>query len=172
MATIIKKMKKGRPYYYAVKSGRVNGKPRVIWQTYLGTVDAIVKRAEQTTPPKPATAVLSEAGGVGALLHIAQRLGLVELIDEVVPKRNQGPSVGQYMLLAALNRALAPCSKVGIGPWYEDTIIRRLWGFRKSSFSSQRFFARVQIHAIFHEFDHAGAKRNGSEGVSGRSLRH
>jgi transposase len=44
------------------------------------------------------------------------------------------------MLLAALNRALAPRSKVEIGPWYEGTVLRRLWGFDKKVFSSARFW--------------------------------
>ena len=46
MATIIKKTKKGRFYYYAVQCKRVNGKPRIVWQKYLGTLDAILRRAK------------------------------------------------------------------------------------------------------------------------------
>lgn len=140
MATIIKKVKKGRPYYYAVESARVGGKPRIVWQKYLGTVDAIVKRAADARPAEPSEAVIFELGGVAALLGIAQRLRLTELVDEVVPKRDQGPSVGEYMVLAALNRALCPCSKMAIGDWYEGTVLRRLWGHPKSAFSSQRFW--------------------------------
>ena len=68
MACIIKKKKKGRWYYYAAESARVNGKPRIVWQKYLGTVDAIVKRAEQAAPPKPKETVIFEAGGVAGLL--------------------------------------------------------------------------------------------------------
>ena len=80
---------------------------RSIWAWW----DGIVKRAEGAAPPRPKEAVIFEAGGVAALLRIAQRLGVIELIDEVIPKRDQGPSVVRYMVLAALNRALAPCSK-------------------------------------------------------------
>lgn len=145
MASIIKKKKKNRWYYYAVESGRVNGKPRIVWQKYLGTVDAIVKRAEGAAPPKAKEAVIFEAGGVAALLRIAQRLGVIELIDEVIPKRDQGPSVGRYMVLAALNRALAPCSKLAIGEWYEQTVLRRLWRVSKTAFSSQRFWDHMDM---------------------------
>jgi len=145
MASIIKKKKKNRWYYYAVESARVNGKPRIVWQKYLGTVEGIVKRAEGAAPPKPKEAVIFEAGGVAALLRIAQRLGVVELIDEVVPKRDQGPSVGRYMVLAALNRALAPCSKLAIGEWYEQTVLRRLWRVPKTAFSSQRFWDHMDV---------------------------
>ena len=37
----------------------------------------------RVTPPTPKETVVFEAGGVAALLRIAQRLGLMELIDEV-----------------------------------------------------------------------------------------
>jgi hypothetical protein len=151
MGSIIHKMKKGRPYYYAVESRRVNGKPRIVWQKYLGTVEAIVARTEGTKPPEPKEAVLFEAGGVGALTRIAQRLDLVDVIDREVPKREQGPRVSHYILLAALNRALAPCSKLAIGDWYEQTVLRRLWRFDKTAFSSQRFWdhmSRVSEEAI------------------------
>jgi transposase len=140
MASIIKKIKKGRPYYYAVESKRVDGKPRIVWQKYLGTIEAIVNRLEDSKPPKPKHTVIFEAGGIAALLRITQRLKLIELINEVSPKREQGPTLGHYIVLAALNRALEPLSKLAIGNWYEQTVLRRLWGFDKSAFTSQRFW--------------------------------
>ena len=145
MATIIHKIKKGRPYYYAVESARVAGKPRIVWQKYLGTVDAIVARADQTRPPLPKETVIFEAGGVAALLRIAQRLDLLGLLNDVVPKRQQGPTVGHYLLLAAINRALAPCSKLAIGAWYDQTVLRRLWRFPVAAFSSQRFWDHMDL---------------------------
>ncbi|MFC2173278.1 IS1634 family transposase [Acidobacteriota bacterium] len=145
MATIITKKKKGRVYYYAVQSGRVNGKPRIVWQKYLGTVDAIIQRADEAKPPKPKETVIFQAGGIAALLGIAHRLRFLEIVNDVVPKREQGASVGHYMLLAALNRALAPCSKVTIGDWYEETVLRRLWRFPKTAFSSQRFWDHMDM---------------------------
>jgi transposase len=145
MASINKKIKKGHPYYYAMESARVNGKPRIVWQKYLGTIESIIHRAEDASPPLPKETVIFQAGGVAALLGITQRLGLIELINRFVPKRNQGPSVGHYMVLAALNRALSPCSKVLIGDWYEETVLRRLWRFKKSAFSSQRFWDHMDM---------------------------
>lgn len=46
MASIQKKIKKGRPYYSAVQFQRVNGMPRIVWQKYLGTIERIIERAE------------------------------------------------------------------------------------------------------------------------------
>ena len=36
MASLITKWKKGNPYIYWVRSARVNGKPRIVEQVYLG----------------------------------------------------------------------------------------------------------------------------------------
>lgn len=130
-------MKNGRPYYYAVKSARINGKPRIVWQKYLGTFENLTSDLSSI---KPIESVISEAGGVATLFKIAERLDLVNLINKTYKKRNQGPSLGHYMVLAALNRVLDPCSKVMIGEWYDKTILRRIWKFDKSAFTSQRFW--------------------------------
>jgi transposase len=140
MPSIIKKQKKGKAYYYAVQSQRVDGKPRIIWQKYLGSVEAILKRYEENLAPLPTETVLFEAGGVAALFGIVSKLGLIELINEIVPKRGQGPSVGHYIVLAALNRVLDPLSKSQIGDWYHGTVLQRLWGFSPETFTSQRFW--------------------------------
>src|SRR5437667_8377189 len=104
MTSLVKKIKKGKAYYYAVRSARVNGKPRVVWQKYLGTIETILEQYSKNESKIPAETALFDAGGVAALLSIAKRLDIVGLIDEVIPKRGQGPSVGHYILLAALNR--------------------------------------------------------------------
>jgi transposase len=140
MPSIIKKQKNGKAYYYAVQCKRVKGKPRIVWQKYLGSVEAIIKQCEQNLAPAPTETVLFEAGGVAALLSIATRLGLIDLINEIVPKREQGPSVGHYIVLAALNRVLDPESKSQIGDWYHNTSLQRLWGFSSDLFSSQSYW--------------------------------
>jgi transposase len=145
MASLVKKIKNGKAYYYAVKSARVKGKPRVVWQKYLGTIEAILAQYNKSPGALPSETALFEAGGVAALLSIASRLGIVELIDSVIPKRDQGPSIGHYILLAALNRALAPLSKSKIGDWYNDTVLRRLWNFSDEAFSSQNYWNQMDL---------------------------
>jgi len=93
----------------------------------------------------PREAVLFEAGGVAVLLRIAKRLELIDVINAAAPKRDQGPSVGHYILLAALNRSLRPCSKLAIGDWYERTVLRRLWRFDRTAFSSPRFWDHMSL---------------------------
>ena len=43
MATISKRTNKSGTYYYLVESARVNGKPRLVKQEYLGTAERIAK---------------------------------------------------------------------------------------------------------------------------------
>jgi transposase len=67
-------------------------------------------------------------------------LGLVELIDAQIPKRSQGLSVGQYLLLAAINRAACPTSKAQLAAWYRQTILPRLIPASAAQLSSQAFW--------------------------------
>ena len=55
MASIIKKTIRGKPYYYARECKRVDGKPKIVWQKYLGKaediIDALTRSANQTAAP-------------------------------------------------------------------------------------------------------------------------
>lgn len=128
-----------------MRSACVDGKPRIVWQKYLGTLDAIIERCGESTAPTPVETTLFEADGVAALMQIVSRLNLMEIINQVVPKREQGPSVGHYIILAALNRVLDPLSKSQIGEWYRNTILRRLWCFQDDHFTSQRYWDHMDM---------------------------
>ena len=127
MASIIKKTIHGKPYYYARECQRIDGKPKIVWQKYLGKADDIIAALTQAPAVAEASsAVVTEFGAVAALYDLATRLGLVEHIDRHVPKRGSGPTVGTYLLVAIINRCVAPCSKAGIAEWFQDTALRRL----------------------------------------------
>ena len=98
-----------------------------------------------TAPAKPSEAVLFEAGGVATLLKFADKLGLIDLINKIVPGNERGPSIGHYIVLAAINRALDPVSKLQIGDWYQDTVLQRLWGFPSSAFTSQSYWNHMDL---------------------------
>lgn len=145
MASIIKKIKKGNPYYYAVESARVNGKPRIVWQKYLGTLDDIVKRKTKQSSEAVSEVDIFHAGGVAAMLGIANKLSLIDIIDNEIPKRDQGASVGQYIVLAAINRILDPCSKLQISDWYQKSVLHRLWKHSPTTFTSQMFWNHMDL---------------------------
>src|SRR5207253_2009522 len=68
--------------------------------------------------PWPLCAEGRDFGATAALWDLARQLDLLRSIDAQAPKRKQGPSVGEYLLLATLNRALAPTSKRQLAAWY------------------------------------------------------
>jgi transposase len=145
MASIVKKIIRGKPYFYARECKRIDGKPKIIWQKYLGRADDIVAAVSRsdsasTAVAQPTEAVVAEFGAVAALLDLARRLRLVEHIDRHVPKDGHGPSVGTYLLVSVLNRCLAPTSKAGIGHWFQKTALRRLLDVQAGQLTSQRFW--------------------------------
>jgi len=149
MPRLMRKKVRGHVYWYAVESKRVDGKPRIVWQRYLGKMEDIIARCTQG--PAAYDVVVYEFGAIAAVLSIAERLGLEGIVDRHVPQGRQEVSTGRYLLLAAINRVVAPLSKAQIGHWYERTVLRRLWGLPAHHFTSQRFWQamdRVDTAAI------------------------
>ena len=152
MASIVKKIIRGHPYDYARVCKRVDGKPKIVSQTYLGRADKILEKLRaKPVPAQPLEAVVREFGASTALLTLARRLQLVEHIDRRVPKRGSGPSVGHYLLAAVLNRCLAPGSKASLARWFDSTALTRLLPLRSRQLTSQRFWDhmhRIPVPAI------------------------
>jgi transposase len=143
MASITRKKIRGGTYYYARECKRVDGKPKIVWQKYLGKAEDIISAVTQENVPVPEAkkeGLIVDLGAVAALYDLSERLGIVEIIDEHVPKRGKGPSVGTYMLVATINRCVAPCSKAQIGEWFEGTVLRRLVDVEKRQLTSQRYW--------------------------------
>src|SRR6267143_4212003 len=124
MPSLTKKIIRGKPYYYLRECQRVEGKPKIVSTIYLGPPQSIRDRLMR---PEPAQLAIYEFGASAAVWDMAQAIDLLATIDRHVPKRaSQGPSVGQYLLMAAFNRCIAPCSKAQIADWYQKTALRRL----------------------------------------------
>jgi transposase len=145
MASLTPKTIKGRTYYYARECQRVNGKPKIVKTTYLGSLDHILQAVTQAQIPiSPKSARLASFGDAAALFDQAQALDLVGLIDSQLPKRDQGLSVGQYLLLAAINRAASPTSKAQLADWYQHTMLTRLVPATADQLSSQAFWNHME----------------------------
>jgi transposase len=151
MAHLITKKIKGKSYYYAVESKRINGKPRNVNQVYLGSVEQLIaakQQAESTQPPKEVA--VFEFGIIATCINFANQLEIIRLIDAVVEKREQGLSVGHYLLLAAISRVVEPISKRACWEWYQQTCLPRLMddAINKSDLSSQRFWDHMHMVPI------------------------
>ncbi len=145
MASITRRKVKGRVYYYAVQSKRIDGKPRLVMQKYLGSADDIVNAVDGTREPlEPKTIKVLSFGAVAAAWQMAQHIHLAAIIDRHAPKRRQGLSVGQYITLVAINRCVAPKSKRAFGDWYAETALVRLCPAPLALLTSQRFWDHMR----------------------------
>ena len=146
MPSLTAKRIDGHTYYYARYCQRVDGKPKIVRQVYLGKLEDIVASSSQAhTPSPPLETQVAACADIAALWDIAQRLDLAPLLDSLLPKRHQGLSCGHYLLLAAINRAVAPTSKVHLADWYRRTILTRLLPVDPALLSSQNFWNHMDL---------------------------
>jgi len=147
MAALISKKKGNKLYYYLVESARVEGKPRIVQQTYLGTADRLADLLKQRTAPIPLAATTREFGLPGALWLAAQRSGVWDVLKSMWPEPRSGPSIAHYLLLAVIHRICQPGPKTEVADCYRSTILQPLWSFSPERFRSQDFWdAFDQIH--------------------------
>jgi transposase len=138
----------GHTYWYIVESRRVGGRVKTVNLAYLGRAEQILRGLRQGDRAAEGLKSFSH-GGVAVLLSLADRLGLVELIDRYVqPPRPSCPtrrrlSVGQTLLLAAIGRALHPTSKRGWSAWAGGTSWGALWGFDPGRITSAFFWDQM-----------------------------
>jgi hypothetical protein len=91
MASLVKKKKGNRIYYYLVESARVNGQPRIIHQAYLGTAEKLAELVQERSAPVPLAASARDFGLPGALWLAAQQSGLWSLLQSLWPTPDAGP---------------------------------------------------------------------------------
>ena len=140
MTSLIKKKKANTIYYYVVESARVDGKPRIVHQTYLGTAESVARLVQDRTAPVPLSATTVEFGLPGALWLAAEKSGVFALLQSLWPKPRSGPSPAHYLLLAAIHRICQPGPKTEVADWYRNSILSSLWGFAPERFRSQDFW--------------------------------
>ena len=140
MASLISKKKGNKLYYYVVESARVDGQPRIVQQTYLGTAEKVAALLKDRTAPIPVSASRCEFGLPGALWLAAQRSGMWDLLRSMWPKPKSGPSPAHYLLLAAIHRICQPGPKTEVADWYRESILQTQWQFPPDRFSSQAFW--------------------------------
>jgi transposase len=123
MPSIVGKKRGNLTYYYLVESARVDGKPRIVDQQYLGSAEEVMARLAGAPQGSPSRTQHKKFGDVAAVWGVLGRLKVIGTIDEVCgPRRaDAGASVGTYLALATLNRVVAPCSKLGFADWWQTT---------------------------------------------------
>jgi transposase len=141
VASLIGKRIGGQTYYYLREVARVGGKPKIVSQRYLGKADDIAAAMEGAAAVPERTRHLA-FGDVAAAWSVLQRLGAAEIIDEVTGSRraDAAASVGTYLALAALNRVVAPCSKLAFADWWAATAADRWVKVPAAALDHRRFW--------------------------------
>lgn len=147
MASIVGKKRGGKTYYYLVESARVDGKPRIVSQLYLGSAAEVEARLSGSGPGEPDRSRHLAFGDVAAVWTVLDRLGVVGIVDGVVGSRRSdaAASVGTYIALAALNRVVAPCSKLGFGDWWATTAGDRWVRLPAGAVDHRRFWDAMDL---------------------------
>ena len=140
MPSLVAKKKGNKLYYYVVESARVEGKPRIVHQAYLGTAEKLAEMVRDRTAPIPLTASMREFGLPAALWAAAQQTGVWNLLHSLGPTPRSGPSPAHYVLLAAIHRICQPGPKTEVAEWYRSSILSALWDFSPERFTSQAFW--------------------------------
>lgn len=140
MSSLVAKRKGNKLYYYLVESARVEGKPRIVHQRYLGTAERLAALVENGAAPIPSSAASRQVGLAGALWVAAQRSGVFDLLASLWKQPRSGPSTAHYLLLAAIHRICEPGPKTDVAEWYRHSILYPAWHFPPERFSSQAFW--------------------------------
>lgn len=141
MPSIVGKRQGGQTYYYLVESARVDGKPRIVSQHYLGSAEEVVARLSGEAAGQPVRSQHRRFGDVAAVWSVLDGLDVVGLVDDVVPRyANAGASVGTYLALATLNRVVDPCSKRAFVDWWASTAGPRWVKVDDSALDHRRFW--------------------------------
>jgi transposase len=136
-------MKKGRPYYYIREMARVEGKPKVVNQIYLGSIERLLELAKGASGRCHKIAV-QEFGALFIANLIEEHVGVASIIDAVLPRVGQerGPSLGEYFLYAVFNRMVNACSKRALPEWFKATAIQQIRPVETEKLTSQRYWEK------------------------------
>ena len=149
MASLYKKVISGKPYWYLREMARVDGKPKMVSERYLGSAADIAALLDaHEVAALPARTRHLGFGAVAATWGVLGRLDVIGVIDSVVGTRraDAGASVGTYLALAALNRVVAPCSKLAFADWWKTTAADRFIRVPAGALDHRRFWDAM--HAI------------------------
>ena len=141
MASIVGKRQGNQTYYYLVESARVDGKPRIVSQQYLGSSVEVMAKLAGSSAGEPVRTQHKSFGDVAAVWSVLERLDVAGVIDAVVPRRRDAAaSVGTYIALATANRVVAPCSKLAFADWWATTAGPRWVKLSDGALDHRRFW--------------------------------
>lgn len=146
MVFLASRTNKGHRYWSIVESVRVDGEPKQRILAYLGTASNILDLAQGKRNLIFESVQPREFGLTAALYQEANDLGLVGLLNQHLPKRDQGATPGDLLLAGAINRVVRPKSKDAFEEWSPSSVLPRLLPEAAAALNSQSFWNH------FHDF--------------------
>lgn len=142
-----------RYYYYSVSyrekidpgaSGKKkgSGKSRVVTKRiYLGEAEDVMRSIRESRERQEPVEVESRDFGLPvALFEMAERIGLRDGIDTVIPGKVRGINISDFILVAAINRVGNHTSKEKMGQWYRNTELSELRKIKALKLNSKNFW--------------------------------
>ncbi len=149
MASLYPKKINGKTYWYLREMARVDGKPKMVSERYLGTAaDIAAAVAGGEAAMKPERTRHLAFGDVAAVWEVMTQLNVIGIVDAVTGGKvvGAGASTGTHLALAALNRVVAPCSKLALAKWWQTTAADRFTKIGASVLDHRRFWDAM--HAV------------------------
>src|SRR6266540_1319737 len=149
MASLYPKKISGKTYWYLREMARVGGRPKMVSERYVGTaaeIEALLDARERQIMPDRTRHLAF--GDVAAAWGMLEDLGVAGIIDAAAGRGPAGLplSPGTYLVLAALNRVVDPCSKRGLVDWWKRTAADRFTKIPAGALDHRRFWDAM--HAV------------------------
>ena len=137
------KKKNGRPYLYVREIARVDGRPKVVSQIYLGSPDKVAAMAQGPLQDDLHLKV-EQFGALWLAQLMDQDIDLAGIVDSVIPRRGTetGPSIGEYFLYCVWNRMIDAVSKRQLADWYGRTAVQHIRPVDITQLSSERYWQK------------------------------
>jgi len=143
MAVLQKKTIKGIDYWYLIESKRINGKVKKITIEYFGNTKKFAEKLNDSRNENKIVKSYSH-GDTYALMAIAKKLGIEEILDSVFPKQDRDNIKRSIsLLLIAIQRVCKPDSKNELHNWIEQTTLPYDLGIKPSLLTSQHFWEQM-----------------------------
>ncbi|NQE53324.1 hypothetical protein C5S29_07000 [ANME-1 cluster archaeon GoMg3.2] len=140
----VKKKVKGKTYLSIGEMHWVDGRAKTTILKYLGSAEKVYQIFLGLDKEETEYHHRYQFAAPLALHQIAEEIRLIETINRHTKKREQGFSVGEYLHIITLNRALYPRSKRGIRRWYERTILPFILRIPPEKLTSQAFWEHME----------------------------
>jgi transposase len=129
MVHIEREIKNGITYIRVSHRVRINGKSRRVWSIWLGREDKIKENIQdiKNITEGDFEPIVYDYGLPVVLMKQAERLDLINIVNECSVKRDQGLSVGHYIMIAILQRCIKPRSKRHIRNWFYSTYLQYMF---------------------------------------------